>query len=41
MIKKKTLLPVWQKFVDDNGKQTAWGEQHELMMQTEVFDEQV
>ena len=30
-----------QKFVHDNGKHTACGEQHELTMHTEVFDTQV
>jgi hypothetical protein len=30
-----------QKFVDKTGKHTACGEQHELTIQTEVFDAQV
>jgi len=29
------------KFVNNNGKHTACGEQHELTMHTEVFDVQV
>ncbi len=30
-----------QKFVDNNGKHTACGEQHELTTHVEVFDVQV
>ncbi len=29
-----------QKFVNDNGKHTACGEQHELTMQIELFNAQ-
>lgn len=34
-------VPDWQKSVAFNGKHFACGEQHELTMHTEVFDEQV
>ena len=34
-------LPVLQKSFNSNGKHTAFGEQHELMIQTEVFEAQV
>ncbi len=34
-------VPLLQKFVDKTGKHTACGEQHELTIQTEVFDAQV
>jgi hypothetical protein len=30
-----------QTFVNDNGKHTSRGEQHELTMHTEVFDAQI
>ncbi len=30
-----------QKFVEDNGKHINCGEQHELMMHTDVFDAQI
>lgn len=39
--KWKVALPNIQKFVDNNGKHTACGEQYELTMHTEVFDAQV
>jgi hypothetical protein len=29
-----------QKFINNNGRHTACGEQHELTMHTEVFDAQ-
>ena len=32
------LLPSWQRFVNNNGKHTACGEQHELTTHTELFD---
>jgi hypothetical protein len=34
------LLPEMQRFVNNKGKHTADGEQHELMMHIEVFDSQ-
>ncbi len=34
-------VPLSQKVVEKTGKHTACGEQHELTMQTEVFDAQV
>jgi hypothetical protein len=35
------LLFVIQKFVNNNGKQIAFGEQQELIIHTEVFVEQL
>ena len=35
------LLPPVQKFVTDNGRHTACGEQHELVMHTEVVNAHV
>lgn len=34
-------LPDVQKFITNIGKQTAFGEQHELTMHTDVLDVQV
>ena len=34
-------LPILQKLINDEGKHTARGEQQELTMHTEVFDEQL
>jgi len=35
---KCMILPETQKFVIDNGKHIACGEQHELTTHTEIFD---
>ena len=36
-----SIIPDVQKLTNDNGKQTACGEQHELTMHTELLDVQV